>query len=167
MRQYYHFGEVYTRNGLWSDFAELRRVEKKFYEFTCKYAFDRRSFRISFIWGGFVRGVYVYQENGTFYEFFSGYCIGEGELTEYGLLELSKTNIAGYREFRSVKRMTASQFASDVEPYMWHKNKIGSIMREYFGLLHEIMIAEREMEQKRNARDTHDASWLESFLNKR
>lgn len=151
-------------------------LEKRFFKFCQKYVGYRSGFRYNSWNGASVAGIYAYVENGQLYEFFSGYCIGTVNVNENGrIARITTPHIAKARELMSAtsfySMLTASQFASDVEPYMRHKEKIGSIMQEYFDILHQIHLAEQEewlqAQEKSHARDSHNASWLESYLDGR
>ena len=127
--------------------------------------------------GECLRQIFIYKENGAFYEFFSGYKIGNETSTDHGTYILGETfepiilSPISSDTSQKVHPLTPSQFASDIEYHMKEKKQIAKIMKEYFELHHQIWLT-REQERLSSealklARDNHKADWLEKYLDKR
>ena len=113
--------------------------------------------------GAYINGMFLYQENGTVYEFFSGYELGRAEKHRDSVRlvgQVLPTIVFG-------NELTESQFAYDIKSHMRDKGYLAKIMRHYFDLCREAYVArkkrEAQEEAKRQARENCDASWLRSY----
>ena len=182
-RVYYKIGR--PRNSYVLEYTN-DKIKKKFEKFDNKHSFQGFQY---FVLGGlghgeYMSGFFAYQENDTLYEFFSEYKLGRVEYNSddpntatwvklngdvfppINLIVDSRSDAASYGG-----RLTASQFAYDIKPHMREKRQIARMMREYFDLCHEAWLIRNKNraleENEKNKRDTCDAEWLESLLNKR
>lgn len=132
----------------------------------------------------YIRGFYLYLENGVFYEFFSGLEIGKKAIEHdregyqciildgdvFGRICMHNDN-PDNDIYRPASRMTESEFAYDVKKYMQSRHQIASIMREYCLLCHSAFLNIQKIKEQenaaRNARENCNADWLNKYLNKR
>lgn len=134
-------------------------------------------------WGSgsaYIVGIYFYQENGKYYEFFSDYELGvKGDkeiLSSYYYIPI-KSELYGKiiietndpdNDIQRAAQLTASQFAADVKPHLKYKNQISAMMRQYFSILHQKWIEDNRRkvaaELREESRNNHNADWLEEYL---
>lgn len=134
--------------------------------------------------------LYMYEENGRFYEFFSGYYMGNA--TEYydtGSTTATKNNRVGYNlvipesvlsfiivpprpyDDKDMSELTASEFAEMVQKYVHDKELIVVAVEEFFSEKHKEWV-KRQEEEKRIAvekaqKEQADISWLNKFIDGR
>ena len=129
-------------------------------------------------WGpvAYLKGIPAYKENGTFYEFFTGYELGKEVSLAPGTTHLIgnvfpplKICVAGEYEDSDACVMSESSFAAYVKPHMKERKYVAKMMREYLEICRAVLIdnerAQREKEVLKQLEQ--DTSWLDSFLDKR
>ena len=114
-------------------------------------------------------GIMFYCEEGKFYEFFTGHCLGT-EGGEYILSEEFGPRIRLFGDSWSARRITPEEFATEVKKYMPDKEKICVAMEKEFDKWRQIRKQELQRareEERKQQQAAADANWLESMLDSR
>ena len=149
------------------DYIEKKELER----FKKKYLSGSRLVYKSFFNSGCLDTFFFYQENGYYYEFFSGYCLGQlkGNIIS-GELALD-INISDKYSNALVYQLSDSQFAFDVNPYLKDKKYIAESMQKYFELLHSAWIASEhrkdQTQRQRDMRDFYNTSSINQIIDER
>ena len=118
----------------------------------------------------------LYEENGKFYEFMTGECLGEENIKSSANLFV-RVHSDEYGDIinAAIHKRTAEDFARKAKEYMPYKGKIVRLVREELAKRRKAYAKELE-EQKRKAaeqaarakEDKENAAWLEQqFKNRR
>ena len=123
--------------------------------------------------------LYAYEENGEFYEFFSGQMIGKRKVSSttfwYDKDEIVRNGytLTSFKDFGTfdftVKELTATQFAAEVEKFIPHKPYVAS---EMSNLLNAIDLNYNRLTTAANAKKNAEInaeqasrSWLDDIIN--
>lgn len=128
-----------------------------------------------------MQNLYFYEQDGKFYEFFTGRFLGVRSAVdapgyEYvGFEEFGyKIPLTGYSEKSCASRVTGSEFADEVRPFMPYRAKIKRGLtallngwREERAKELRLQAAQDEAEVQRKKRSEQNVRWLEDMLNNR
>lgn len=125
--------------------------------------------------------IYMYEDNGTFYEFFSGELIGYrksvsgGPYSSYDYIERNGYNLGDFAQWVSqmspISKLSATLFTEEVKeflPYKEHmaiemKKLLAAIDTEYKRLIDEKNAKENAINQQ----EKDHQSWLDGIINNR
>ncbi len=138
----------------------------------------------------YLNKLYLYKENGVFYEFFTGIMIGKEAVDVTNGQAYIESNYFGYTNGDRINipnptytgygalTLTESQFAYDVKQYMPYQKELAKVIKIYLDVRNSIRLdyaaqQRAKEEQKRlsqeneHSRNNSDTTWLNSFINKR
>lgn len=126
-----------------------------------------------------IRDLFFYEQNGEYFEFFTGHCLGRKEQRgpyfyvvsdEFGAI----IPLTEYSCRRYATKLSAAQFAELVKPYLNYQTVIAKLFQKRFNewrsnyeaekrklAYAQLAAAQKEMEDKQNEK------WLDDLLNHR
>lgn len=128
-----------------------------------------------------VETLYFYEQDGIYYEFFTGQCLGaksavNGPGYEYvGFDEFGKRiPITGFSDRSHAARLSAGEFADEVRPYMRSRKKQKKAVEALLDQWRQervrekaLQSAEAQAEARKKIQSEQNARWLENLLNNR
>ena len=120
----------------------------------------------------YMHEIYFYEENGQFYEFFSGKPLGGGTLSfSDSNLIVTTTWKDSYHAPYTSGELSPSAFAEAVKPYMSYRNTIISSLDRLFAEQRAEWQAqqrkEQEAESAKQKQQADNESWLNNILDSR
>lgn len=126
------------------------------------------------------RDLYLYEENGIFYEFFSGRIVGErkapikasGNYKEPDLIVRNGYTLTTFRDYGTldytIKQLPATKFATEVEAYVPYKSHMAAEMSKLLDAIDALIKKYHEDVLKANENkltaEQKSQSWLDSII---
>jgi len=123
------------------------------------------------IWSGSdnLHGLYLYEENGNYFEFFTGINLGKRNgnflsLPESTLrIDFGESLLYGLR----ATLMSATSFATHIKSYSRHEKLIRKAIIEYFNRCHWQWLDQQAKQQKSIAKEKESSEWIDDILSHR
>lgn len=128
--------------------------------------------------------IYFYEENGTFYEFFTGTVLGTEKYKKdnYAQVNCVYSDRFGYSirlelvnsNYAYAYKITAADFAEQVQPHLEYRNRVCKVMESIFydweqnyAKVKREEAARRKAEEEKKKVDEKNVNWLNNLLDGR
>lgn len=151
-------------------------MEREYYSWRTRIEYRRAGW---FAQAKALDNIYFYQENGTFYEFFTGSILGTAQ--KNGMYDYVFSDnygyaipLSGYSAYRYARKLSAAEFAEQVKPHLEYRDEVSKAIyslfadwrKKYDGVRKEEEAKRRAADAKART-DKSNEQWLEDMLNNR